>query len=248
MIGLIYKDLCCLRKHIKIFVILTVGVIALSILFVLSMEYGNVAFMIAEMSEEEFFNLFQMAIWCVMIMPIASSCIIQECFKEDNKANFKKCLYVLPVTEEKLVGGRYLSGLVFLLMGFLGTLAVGICIALSTDVFQFGQMLGYSVTFLALLIFYEAFCMLVLYAVDGKKADLIQCIPFVVLIDGYMTWFIMQTVNMPDEQLTQFLKDLMDKFNDVMVNDCIWILFLALLFMGMSYIGSVFIQKKRGLK
>ena len=248
MIGLIYKDLCCLRKHIKIFATLTIGVIALSILFVLSMEHGNVAFMIAEMSEEDFFNMFQMAIWCVMIMPIASSAIIQECFKEDTKANFKKCLYALPVTEEKLVGGRYLSGLVFLLLGFLGTLAVGICIALSTDVFKLGQMLGYSVTFLAVVIFYEAFCMLVLYAVDGKKADLIQCIPFIVLIVGYMVWFIMKTADMPDEQFTHFLKDLMDTFNDIMVNKCIWILLFAILFMGISYIGSVFMQKKRGLK
>ena len=248
MVGLIYKDLCCLRKYIKMFVILTIGTIALSILFVLSMKYGNAAIMIAEMSEEEFINMFQMAIWCVMILPIASSGIIQECFKEDTKANFKKCLYALPVKEEKLVGGRYLSALAFLLLGFLGTLMVGLSIALSTDVFNIRQMLGYSVTFLAVLIFYEAFCMLVLYAVDGKKADLIQCIPFIVLIMGYMFWFIMKTADMSDEQFTSFFKYLLDKFNDIMVNDCVWILLLALLFMGMSYIGSVFIQKKRGLK
>ena len=36
MVGLIYKDLCCLRKHIKMFATLTAVVIALSLLFVLS--------------------------------------------------------------------------------------------------------------------------------------------------------------------------------------------------------------------
>ena len=109
MVGLIYKDLCCLRKHIKMFAVLTGIVITLSLLFVLSMEHGNVALMIAEMSEEEFFGLFQTAIWCVMILPIACSAMIQECFKEDATANFKKCLYALPVKEAKVVGGCLLS-------------------------------------------------------------------------------------------------------------------------------------------
>ena len=248
MVGLIYKDLCCLRKHIKMFATLTAVVIVLSLLFVLSMEHGNVALMIAEMSEEEFFGLFQTAIWCVMILPIACSAMIQECFKEDATANFKKCLYALPVKEEKVVGGRYMAGLAFLFLGFLGTLSVGGCIALATDVFKFRELLGYSVTFLALLILYEAFVMFILYTVDGKKADLIQCVPLVVALVGFMAWFIGKTADMADEQFTQLLRDSMDKINDIMTYDCIWILLAALWGMVISYIGSVFIQKKRGLK
>ncbi len=248
MVGLIYKDLCCLKKHIKMFVILTTIVIVLSILFVLSMEHGNVALMIAEMSEEEFFGMFQTAIWCVMILPIACSAVIQECFKEDATANFKKCLYALPVKEEKVVGGRYMAGLVFLFLGFLGTLAVGTSIALATDVFKFRQLLGYSVTFLAVIILYEAFVMFVLYTVDGKKADLIQCVPLVILLFGFMYFFTKHVAAMSDEQFTRFLKDAMDKLSELMVNDCIWILLASLLIMGISYIGSVFMQKKRGLR
>ncbi len=248
MVGLIYKDLCCLRKHIKMFAILTVVVIALSLLFVLSMEHGNVALMIAEMSEEEFFGLFQTAIWCVMILPIACSAMIQECFKEDSTANFKKCLYALPVKEEKVVGGRYMAGLAFLFLGFLGTLAVGTSIALATDVFKFRQLLGYSVTFLAVIILYEAFVMFVLYSVDGKKADLIQCVPLVILLVLWGGFFTKKVDKMSEEQFTAFVKSVMDTLNDLMTNKCIWILLFALLVMGLSYIGSVFMQKKRGLR
>ena len=248
MVGLIYKDYCCLKKHIKIFFVCTLGVIGLSILFILSMKYGNVALMIADLSEEEFFGLFQTAIWCVLILPIATSAMIQECFKEDTKANFKKCLYALPVKEEKVVGGRYLSAITFLFLGFLGTLTASACIALATDAFKFRQLLGYSVTFFAVLIIYEAFVMFVLYTVDGKKADLIQCVPLIVLLLGSMYFFVNYVADMSDEQFTEFGTRLMTRINDVMVNDCIWILLLALFIMGISYIGSVFVQKKRGLK
>ena len=248
MVGLIYKDLCCLRKHIKTFAVLTFVVIALAILFILSMKYGNVAQMIASMSEEEFFGMFQAAIWYVLILPIASSAMIQECFKEDTKANFKKCLYTLPIKEETAVFGRYMSGLTFLFLGFLGNLVASVSIALSTDVFQFRQLLGFSVTFLAVMIFYEAFVMFILYTVDGKKADLIQCVPLVVLLVLGEILFVKKVDKMSDEQFTAFLKSMMDKLSDLMVNKCIWILLLALLFMVISYIGSVYMQKKRGLK
>ena len=53
---------------------------------------------------------------------------------------------------------------------------------------------------------------------------------------------------MADEQFTQLLRDSMDKINDIMTYDCIWILLAALFCMVISYIGSVFMQKKRGLK
>ena len=141
-----------------------------------------------------------------------------------------------------------MAGLVFLLLGFLGTLSVGGCIALATDAFKFQELLGCSITFLALVIMYEAFVMFILYTVDGKKADLIQCVPLVVALVGFMAWFIRKTADMADEQFTQLLRDSMDKINDIMTYHCIWILLVALFCMAISYIGSVFIQKKRGLK
>ena len=95
---------------------------------------------------------------------------------------------------------------------------------------------------------YEAFVMFVLYSVGGKKADLIQCVPLVVALVGVMYFFTKHVAAMTDEQFTQFIKDAMDKLNELMVNDCIWLLLASLLIMGISYIGSVFMQKKRGLR
>ena len=90
--------------------------------------------------------------------------------------------------------------------------------------------------------------MFLLNTVNGKKADLIQCVPLVAALVGFMYFFTKHVANMTDEQFTQFLKDALDKIRDIMTYDCIWILLAALLFMGLSYIGSVFMQKKRGLK
>lgn len=247
MVGLIYKDLCCLKKHIKVFILVTLATIVLSVLFILSIKYGNVALMIAEMSEEEFFGMFQTAIWCVLILPIVSSAMIQECFNEDTKVNFKKCLYALPVKEENVVGGRYVSGLAFLFLGFLGTLVASICICFATDAFKFTQLLSYCITVLAALIVYEAFVMFVLYTVDGKKADLIQCIPLVALFFGIGYLFVNKISDMTNEQFMEFSMNTMNKAKDLMMKYCILVLLGALLIMGISYVGSVLVQKKRGL-
>ena len=72
--------------------------------------------------------------------------------------------------------------------------------------------------------------MFILYTVDGKKADLIQCVPLVVALVGFMAWFIGKTADMADEQFTQLLRDSMDKINDIMTYHCIWILLVALPF------------------
>lgn len=248
MAGLIYKDICCLKKSLRIFVVITLGTIGMAVLFILSMKYGNVAKITTIMSQEEFFEFFQVSIWCVLILPIASSAMIQECFKEDTKANFQKCLYTLPVKEEIVVGSRYLTGVNCLFLGFLGTLVASGSIALTTDAFRFTQLLAYSVTFLAILIVYEAFVMFVLYTVNGKKADLIQCIPLVLLLFLTEYFFMNKARNMTDEQLTEFFTRVMEKVNDLMLHKCIWILLASLLLFLISYMGSVYVQKKRGFR
>ena len=249
MIGLIYKDLCCLRKNIKIFILVTLVVIVLSVLFIFSMQYGNIATFIRTegISEEEFFNLFQVAIWAILILPIAAASMIQECYKEDKRVNFSKCLNSLPVKPETIVGSRYLSGVAYLMLGLIGSVVASFFISVATDEFSFGQLTAYCITFMAGLLVYEAFVMFVLYIADGKKADLIQCIPLIVLLFVAEYFFVVKTDTMTDEEFGAFTTTAMEKINSFMIENCIWGLLAALLLVGISYLGSVLVQKKRGI-
>ena len=68
MTGLIRKDMYCLRKILKMFFLVTAGVITLSVLLIISARYGNIASAIQEMKEENgmgeeaFYYFFQLPI------------------------------------------------------------------------------------------------------------------------------------------------------------------------------------------
>ena len=56
MCGLITKDMYCLKKNLKIFFSVTIGIMVLSVLFIISSKYGNVARGMAQMQREEKFG------------------------------------------------------------------------------------------------------------------------------------------------------------------------------------------------
>ena len=53
MIGLITKDMYCLRKNLKTFICVTIGVITVAVLFLVSSRCGNVALGMEQMKKED---------------------------------------------------------------------------------------------------------------------------------------------------------------------------------------------------
>lgn len=249
MVGLIYKDIYCLKKNIKLFVVITLGVIVLSVLLILSMQYGNIQTFLSteEITEEEFFSLFQAAIWCVLILPIAAATMITDCYKEDKKASFSKCLYTLPVKEEVIVGSRYIAGVLFLLLGLVGSVVASVCISFATDVFSLGQLISYCVTFTAVLLVYLAFLMFLLYTVDGRKADFIQCIPLVILFFVAEYLIVEKGGDLSAEEFSLYMTNMEESINQFMIKNSVWLLLAAFGIVGISYLGSVMVRKKRGI-
>lgn len=249
MLGLIYKDIYCLKKHIRLFAVITIGVIVLAVSLILSMQYGNVAkFIRAEgITEEEFLSYFQAAIWATLLLPIASTAVIAECYKEDKKASFSKVLYSLPVKEAEIAGSRYLSGAIFLLLGLLGSMVASVCISFATDAFKLGELLSYSITFTAGLFLYLSFVMLLMYAMDGKKAALIECIPLVILMFVVEYFVVEKGGDMSEAEFANYMTGMIESVNNFMQNNSIWLLVAALFVMAISYLGSVQVLKKRGI-
>ena len=187
MFGLIRKDIYCLRKNLKLFVMVTTGVIVIAVLFVLSCRYGNMKLMMEELMAEEGITkqqnetLLKMVMVFVLFIPIAFVSMIVECFKEDKKALFKKQLLSLPINNKQIVGSRYLSCIVFLLISVFASFIAAILISLASDVYVFTDFIGCIISFAAILLAYMGVIMVLIYIFGAEKSDLIQCVPFVLL-------------------------------------------------------------------
>lgn len=252
MLGLIQKDLYCLKKSLWQFLFVTLGVILLGILFLLSARYGNVAKGIAamqaegQMNEQEFYALFQIPVWLILLIPVAFVCMIVECFKEDQRAGFYRCMMSLPLQEYEIVGSRYVCCLLVAAVGMTGSVVAAILVSVTSEVYAFEQLLGAAAVFTAVLLIYMSFVMFMLYLLGVERADLIQCAPFAVLL---LTAFIVvggKLQRLSDQELDSFLDELITRgLLRFLKNDWGVMLFLALLCMTVSFRGSCIILKKR---
>lgn len=251
MTGLIRKDLYCLRKNLKIFFGVTIGVIVIAVLFILSSRFGNVAKGIEEMKvendmgEEIFYSLFQIAIWLVLLIPVSFLSMIVECFKEDKKAGFGKYLFTLPLRESQMVAGRYASCMLFAVVGLMGSFLAAFFVSLVSDFFSFAKLSGYVLCFSAALLVYMSLVMFLLYLFGAQKADLIQCVPFVILLIACFVFVESKLLSLPKTELDSYCLKLMNSVADFMTQKCGLIFLAALGCMALSFFGSCKVVKWR---
>lgn len=187
MTGLIRKDMYCLKNILMTFFLVTAGVILLAVLLLISARCGNIALAIREMKEETgmgeeaFYYFFRIPIWLTLFIPMAFLSMIVECFKEDRKAGFAKTMLCMPLTDAQIVGSRYLSCLLFAVLGMAGSFVAAFFVSLASDTFALKELMQYMFCFGGALLVYMSFVMFMLYALGVEKADLIQCVPFLVL-------------------------------------------------------------------
>ncbi len=249
MLGLIYKDFLCLRNNIKLFILVTVGVIALAVCFIISLEQGNIATYIKSegLTETQFLLTFQSSIILILLLPIASAAVIPVCYKADENAGFAKCMYVFPIKKTKMVGSRYVTAVGLLVMGYLASIITAGTIRLATDALKFKDLMVNCTLFLIILFIYFGYIMFFSYLLDGKKGDMMIFLPIGISVIALFIYVNGVCGNMPVEELEQHLMSLADKgFEFVQIN-CWWMLLISLAFLAISYLGSVLVVKKRGL-
>ncbi len=251
MRGLIRKDMYCLKKNLKLFFGVTVGVILISVLFILSAQYGNIAKGIEEMKaesnlgEETFYSFFQVGIWLALFIPISFLTMITECFKEDKKAGFLKYEFCMPLSNSKIVGSRYASCLLFALVSLAGSLLAAFFVSLASNAILFTELFGYVLCFSAALLIYMSFVMFMIYLFGAKRADLLQCIPFVILLVGGIVGFWQKLSVLEEAEMDTYLLQLMDSISAFMVQKCGLIFLTALICMALSFLGSCYIFRQR---
>lgn len=254
MTGLIQKDLYCLRRGLKTFILVSIGVIVISVLFILSARYGNVAKGIEEMKtennmgEEEFYAFYQGFIWCVLALPMSFLGIIAECFKEDKKAGFSRPLLCLPLSEGKIVGSRYISSLLLAGISLADSLLAGFFVSLVSDVFPLSKMIGYILCLNGALLIYTGLQMFLTYAFGAEKADIIQCAPLIILLVLSIYFFQGKVSGLTDAEFNAYLSGMVNHISDFMVNQCVLIFFIAIGFMFFSFLFSwMLFRKRRGV-
>lgn len=254
MTGLIRKDLYCLRKGLKTFILVSIGVIVLSVLFILSARYGNVAKGIEQMKiennmgEKEFYAYYQGVIWCVLVLPMSFLGIIAECFKEDKKAGFSKPLLCLPLSEGKIVGSRYIASLLLAGISLGDSLLAGFFVSLVSDVFPLQKLIGYILCLNGALLVYMSLQMLLTYAFGAEKADLIQCIPLVILLVFFICFFQRNIAGLTDKEFASYFTGTVNDISDFMIHKCGVVFLTAIGCMGLSFLGSwALFRKRRGV-
>lgn len=253
MSGLIRKDMYCLRKNIKLFVFVTIGVIILSVLFIISARTGNVAKGIEEMkaesegamAEETFYSFFRIAIWVILFIPVSFLSMVVECFKEDREAGFSKTLFSMPLSIQKIVGSRYASCLLFAGVGLLGSFLAGVFVSLVSDSFRFSELSGCVFCFCAALLVYMSIVLFMLYFFGVERADLIQCAPFVILFVIIFIFFQTRIFSLPENELDAFLQKLVNGISDFLEKKALLIFLVSLACMTLSYCGSCMVLKKK---
>lgn len=255
MLGLIQKDMYCLKKNLMLFCAITGGVILLSVMFILSSQFGNVAKGIESMmieddlSKEEIFSLFQIAVWAVLFIPMAFTGMVVECFKEDSKAGFHKYQFSLPLSSAKIVGSRYAACLLFAFVSLLGSLLAAFFVSLVSEVFVFGTLISYVFTFCGVMLIYLSLVMLLLYWLGSARADIIQCAPFVVLFLAFLIWFLSKNMNMSEELAEQMLVEMMHVLGENMKKKGWMVFMISLFWMGISYLGSCLcVMRRKGIE
>ena len=258
MKGLITKDLYCLRKSIKLLLGVTAGIIILSVLFVISTRCGNLADAIkvteAENPDETgmVLAMFEVGVWVSLAVPLAFIANITDCFKEDHRADFHKFLFTMPLKYQVIVGSRYITCLIYVLVSYAGSMLAAFFVSLASDTYKFSELAGIISMVAAVFIVYVAVVLVLVYVFGSSHTDLLQCVPFVLVAVILYAVFVKKLFAMDDaglDAITADMGNILQKVKDFIMGKGIICLLLSLLILGLSYMVSVAVMEhKKGRK
>ena len=176
MKGLIIKDVMCLKKQLTVFAFVLIGVVAVSIMYVLSAKFGNIALAGREMLATEDLtavdvkNLSSMALIFFMMLPIATVGDMSNVFTADGKAGFARMAGALPISIKKRLLSKYLTIYALLGLGVIVDVLLAFVLSLLTDIISFADFFGIIISVSSIMGIYSAlvifFCVLYGY---GKE-------------------------------------------------------------------------------
>ena len=180
MKGLIIKDMMCLRKQRITFYYITICVTVLSVIFVLSAKFGNIAAATQALQFEhnageiDVESISTNVLLLFMLLPIAMAGDVTSILSADGKAGFERVSTVLPLSVEKRVLAKYLSIFVLTGMGVFVDVVLSFVLSVLTDLVSFREFLGMILAVASIMVLYGALTILYYFLFGIGKENYAQ--------------------------------------------------------------------------
>ncbi len=171
------KDLMCLRKQRVVFAYNIAAVLVLSIMYVLSARFGNIAaanqIMMTDnqLSDIDIKNISTITLILFMLLPIAMVGDVTAIFRMDGKAGFSSVSSVLPLSIGKRVMAKYLTVFIMFGIGILVDLVLSLILSVLTDIISFADFLGIILSAASLMSIYGALAIVFCFLFGYGKED-----------------------------------------------------------------------------
>lgn len=258
MKGLILKDLMCLRKQRMLFIYIVICVLALSIMYVLSARFGNIAkagnLMSTEngLSEMDVKNIGTNALILFMLLPISMVGDVSSVLIADGKADFMKVSASFPLSIEKRVLAKYLTVLIMFGMGVGVDVCISFILSCLTDLISFYEFFGIIISAASVILLYGALTLVYSFLFGYGKESHAQVASFMTMIAGLVLvkfrFFkgIFIQVFLEDEVAGDI--NMVDDFMRFIKYKSYYLFLIALATACVSYVLAVVIAKrKRGI-
>lgn len=246
MKGLILKDFYCLRTSIKTLVCISLFSFVISVMCIMSMQYGNLAILANGMVEDSMDADFAGVVWRMLLalfifLPMSLLGNVTQCFSADKKAGFTKIEASLPVSAFELVTARFVTILLFggTMFGISNALAF-VSGILSPD-FAVGELIRFNTTLAGIILATVTITSFFMYLINSKYVDIILAIPVFAVI------FAMNlTILKNDGEIGSSI--LLGWIAQVESNACL-VGGMSMFVTVCAYLGSILVvRKKRGIR
>jgi len=256
MKGLIIKDLMCLRKQLIIFAYVVAGVLVVSIMFVLSARFGNIALGNQEMmvenglSDIDINNMSTQVLMMFMLLPVACVGDFAKIFEEDGKAEFVKVSSVMPLSIGQRVMAKFITIFAMFGMGAGTDLVIAFILSKLTNIISFMDFLGIIISAVSLMSIFGALVIVLCFVFGYGKEDYSRIMALLIMLVTALFANItkikalFRAITLGDNTEIDFFTDFIEYFKCKS-----YMLFLiAMITIIVSYFVSVFVAKrKRGV-
>lgn len=254
MRGLLIKDFYCLKKQLINYGFIIVGVVVISIMFVLSYNFGNIHAGFAEMvdsgqnTEADIRQIARNAMLLFMLIPMACAADLSNLFTDDENASFYKVAAAFPVSIGKRVACRFIAGYLFIAIGVAVDLIITVILSSLTDIISFGKFCGVIVTFASCMLMYISMFILLVYFLGNGRITYANVIP---LLIGAAV-FVLANFDKVKDFMTgandNALLELYDQVTEFMFHRSYILFIAAIIVSGAAYLAAVHIAgRKRGV-
>lgn len=254
MKGLLIKDFFCLKKQLINYGFIIVGVIVISVMFVLSYNFGNIHAGFMEMidsgeSTETGITMFAVnALLLFMLIPIACTGDITNLFVDDENASFYKVASALPVSISRRVACRFIAGYLFIAIGMAVDLIMSILLSSLTSIVSLGKFCGVIITFASIMMMYISLFILLVYVLGKGKTTYANVIPLLVGIVVYVCLNYNRLRAFLMDSDDNALMELYHRTTEFMFHRSYILLIAAMIISGGAYFMAVRIaERKRGV-